>query len=191
MRELCFVINGEEVGVGISAESTLAAARNAALAYSANTGRPVTDWDVYDEAGVILSPYKIIGDGVPDRMFLALRMASICHTVGYQDCPGHVYDVSQAKVVVGPTAKPKYDYADIIRALELELGQPPYRAALLTAMVENSVLREERTLMQGQMKTMRDTLKACSRVINDPEYPDRPVLRICIWEALDLKGPWW
>ncbi len=86
-RALTFVINGENVGVNVSTDTTLQQARDQALKVSCNTGRPVDDWDVYTEDGKIIPPETCVDDNTPTKLFLALKMASITHTVGYQEHP--------------------------------------------------------------------------------------------------------
>lgn len=84
-QTLVFVINGENVDVQVTPDQTLAQARDLALAKSYNTGRSALDWDIYDPEGRVLPPETLVGQTTPPKLFLALKMAAICHTVGYQN----------------------------------------------------------------------------------------------------------
>lgn len=76
---IVFVVNGEDVSLTANPAEPLGAARNKALAVSRNTGRPPDEWEIRDEAGVMLDPGQKIatfGWGQRVRLFLALKVGA-------------------------------------------------------------------------------------------------------------------
>lgn len=75
--EILFIVNGEDVWVQIEKQATLAEARDKALVESRNSGRPLEDWEIREESGVLLQPARVIEylNFVPGvRLFLTLRV---------------------------------------------------------------------------------------------------------------------
>lgn len=141
-HELTFVINGENVPVTVPPGHTLAQARDLALAESANTGRPVLDWDVYDPEGRILPPGSLVSQDTPTKLFLALKMASICHTVGYQATP--------ATVVRHPVGCVCQQCEQMQRAKDLE-------AEVQRLASENAALRIRAQIMRAALLRQADS----------------------------------
>ncbi len=76
---LIFIVNGVDVPVEGNIHEPLKAARNKALADSNNTGRPMDEWEIHNDAGKALDPDKKIADlGLVDgaRLFLNLKVAA-------------------------------------------------------------------------------------------------------------------
>jgi hypothetical protein len=73
--DLIFVVNGEDTPVRFNVKEPLHAARNKALADSGNTGRPPNEWEVRNEAGVLLeanAKLESLGLQSGTRLFLSL-----------------------------------------------------------------------------------------------------------------------
>jgi len=73
---LTIIVNGNDVAVPAELADTLAEVRDAALRLSNNTGRPFTEWEVYNDRGECLdTSLQIeelpINDG--DRLFVTLK----------------------------------------------------------------------------------------------------------------------
>jgi len=76
---LDFIINGEDAWVKTNPHAPLRAARAKALEESGNTGRPPDEWEIRNEAGVLLDP-----DATPEsldlkqntRLFLTLKVGA-------------------------------------------------------------------------------------------------------------------
>ncbi len=76
---LIFIVNGVDVRVEANVNSPLKEARNRALADSNNTGRPMDEWEIHNDAGQARDPDKKIADlGLADgaRLFLNLKVAA-------------------------------------------------------------------------------------------------------------------
>lgn len=77
--QITFIVNGVDVPVEANVNSPLAAARNKALELSNNTGRPMDEWEVHNEAGQPLdAAAKIEELGLADgtRLFLNLKVGA-------------------------------------------------------------------------------------------------------------------
>jgi hypothetical protein len=76
---LIFIVNGVDVPVEANIHEPLKVARNKALTDSNNTGRPMDEWEIHNDAGQALDPDKKIEDlGLADgaRLFLNLKVAA-------------------------------------------------------------------------------------------------------------------
>jgi len=76
---ILFIVNGEDVSISIDKQAALAEARDKALVESRNTGRPLEDWEIREESGVLLESSRTINDlnFVPGvRLFLTLRVGA-------------------------------------------------------------------------------------------------------------------
>ena len=76
---LIFIVNGVDVQVEANIHEPLEVARDKALRDSNNTGRPMDEWEIHNDAGQLLDPGKKIedlslGDGA--RLFLNLKVAA-------------------------------------------------------------------------------------------------------------------
>lgn len=73
---LHFVVNGEVVSVDAPPQEPLHGARDRALVQSFNTGRPVDDWEMREESGILISdlsrPVNAYGFGPDTRLYLTL-----------------------------------------------------------------------------------------------------------------------
>lgn len=77
--ELVFIINGANVSVRTSVDAPLREAVTRALADSGNTGRPASDWQVRNAAGILLEVDRKIRDfGFVNgtRLFLSLAVGA-------------------------------------------------------------------------------------------------------------------
>ncbi len=76
---LIFIVNGVDVPVEANIHEPLKVARNKALTDSNNTGRPMDEWEIHNDAGQALDPDKKIEDfGLADgaRLFLNLKVGA-------------------------------------------------------------------------------------------------------------------
>ena len=76
---LVFIINGEDVTVEVTENQKLHVGRDKALRDSGNTGRPVDEWEIRTEGGIVLSPdASVSGSGLVNgsRLLLSLRVAA-------------------------------------------------------------------------------------------------------------------
>lgn len=76
---LIFIVNGVDVQVDENTHEPLKVARDKALRESNNTGRPLDEWEIHNDAGQALDPDKKIGDfGLVDgsRLFLNLKVGA-------------------------------------------------------------------------------------------------------------------
>ena len=74
--KIVFIVNGVEAPVEANLYEPLRAARNKALEESKNTGRPVDEWQVHTEDGVLLdADKKIVELGLKDEVRLLLSLA--------------------------------------------------------------------------------------------------------------------
>lgn len=73
--KIVFVVNGVDAPVEANVHEPLKAARNKALEDSKNTGRPVDEWQVHTEDGVLLEADKKIEElGLKDGVRLLLSL---------------------------------------------------------------------------------------------------------------------
>jgi hypothetical protein len=76
---LIFIVNGVDVPVEANIHEPLKVARDKALRDSNNTGRPMDEWEIHNDAGQALDPDKKIVDlSLVDgaRLFLNLKVAA-------------------------------------------------------------------------------------------------------------------
>ena len=81
---LIFIVNGVDVSIDANIHEPLKVARNKALTDSNNTGRPMDEWEIHNDAGQALDPDKKIEDlGLEDlglvdgaRLFLNLKVGA-------------------------------------------------------------------------------------------------------------------
>ncbi len=76
---LIFIVNGVDVPVEANIHEPLKVARNKALTDSNNTGRPMDEWEIHNDAGQALDPdTKIVDLGLADgaRLFLNLKVGA-------------------------------------------------------------------------------------------------------------------
>lgn len=79
---LVFIINGVDTTVEANLHEPLKAVRNKALEQSNNTGRPVDEWQIHTEDGVLLDPDKKVEElGLADgaRLLLSLTIGAGGH----------------------------------------------------------------------------------------------------------------
>jgi hypothetical protein len=76
---LIFIVNGVDVPVDANIHSPLKVARNRALEESNNTGRPMDEWEIHNDAGQARDPDKKVEDlDLVDgaRLFLNLKVGA-------------------------------------------------------------------------------------------------------------------
>ena len=76
---LIFIVNGVDVPVEVNLNAPIQVGRNKALEESNNTGRPVDEWEIHNDAGQPLDPKAKVGElGLKegDRLFLNLKVGA-------------------------------------------------------------------------------------------------------------------
>jgi len=77
MITIIFIVNGVDVHIEADGNQPLSVARNLALTESNNTGRPMDEWEVHNDEGVLLDPLKTpieLNIQNADRLFLNLSV---------------------------------------------------------------------------------------------------------------------
>jgi hypothetical protein len=75
--DIIFIVNGENVPTSLDEDEPMWVWRNHALTESRNTGRPLEEWEIRNEAGAYISNWTTPADvGMKNytRLFLTLKV---------------------------------------------------------------------------------------------------------------------